>query len=84
MGIPTNIGGWGPREGVAASAAGLGADQGVATAVVYGVMVLVVSLPGAAVLVTEWLPGQMRKLESAGRPWWRPSAVASPQGAGRG
>jgi len=38
MGIPTNIGGWGPREGAAASAAGLGADQGVATAVVYGVM----------------------------------------------
>ena len=46
--------GWGPREGVAAwafAAAGLGADQGVATAVVYGVMVLVASLPGRVVLV---------------------------------
>ena len=46
--------GWGPREGVAAwafGAAGLGAAQGVATAVVYGVMVLVASLPGAVVLV---------------------------------
>ena len=49
-----NVGGWGPREGVTAwafAAAGLGASLGVATAVVYGVMVLVASLPGAAVLV---------------------------------
>jgi hypothetical protein len=36
-------------------AAGLGAGQGVATAVVYGVMVLVASLPGAIVLVAVWL-----------------------------
>jgi glycosyltransferase 2 family protein len=49
-----NIGGWGPREGVTAwafAAAGLGASLGVATAVVYGVMVLVASLPGAVVLL---------------------------------
>jgi len=48
-----NVGGWGPREGVTAwafAAAGLGASRGVATAVVYGVMVFVASLPGAAVL----------------------------------
>ena len=48
--------GWGPREGAAAwvfGAAGLGVDQGVATAVAYGVMVLVASLPGAAVLVVS-------------------------------
>jgi hypothetical protein len=54
MGLPTNIAGWGPREGVAAwafSAAGLGATQGLATAVVYGVMVLVASLPGALLLI---------------------------------
>jgi len=52
--------GWGPREGVTAwafGAAGLGAQQGVATAVVYGVMVLVASLPGAAVLVLAWFRG---------------------------
>jgi len=58
MGLPTNLGGWGPREGVAAWAfatAGLGASQGVTTAVVYGVMVLVASLPGAVVLVVGWL-----------------------------
>ncbi len=52
-----SIGGWGPREGVTAwafGAAGLGAQHGVATAVVYGVMVLVASLPGAVVLVVAW------------------------------
>ncbi len=61
-----NVAGWGPREGVAAwafGAAGLGAQRGVATAVVYGVMVLVASLPGAAVLLVAWfrrtrLPGR--------------------------
>ncbi|HET6171982.1 MAG TPA: lysylphosphatidylglycerol synthase transmembrane domain-containing protein [Gaiellales bacterium] len=52
-----SVAGWGPREGVTAwvfGAAGLGADRGVATAVVYGVMVLVASLPGAVVLVVAW------------------------------
>jgi hypothetical protein len=57
-----SVGGWGPREGVTAwafAAAGLGAGRGVATAVVYGVMVFVASLPGAVVLVTAWLrPGR--------------------------
>jgi glycosyltransferase 2 family protein len=61
-----SVGGWGPREGAAAwvfGAAGLGAERGVATAVVYGVMVLVASLPGAAFLVVAWFrptlhPGQ--------------------------
>jgi uncharacterized membrane protein YbhN (UPF0104 family) len=49
-----NVGGWGPREGVCAwafAAAGLGASLGVATAVVYGVIVFVAALPGAAVLL---------------------------------
>jgi hypothetical protein len=52
-----NVGGWGPREGVAAwvfGAAGLGAGRGVATAVVYGVMVFVACLPGAVILVVSW------------------------------
>jgi uncharacterized membrane protein YbhN (UPF0104 family) len=54
-----NIGGWGPREGLTAwafSAAGLGAGLGAATAVAYGVLVLAASLPGAVVLLLEWLP----------------------------
>jgi uncharacterized membrane protein YbhN (UPF0104 family) len=48
-----NIGGWGPREGVTAwafAAAGLGASLGIATAVVYGVMVFAATLPGAVVV----------------------------------
>jgi hypothetical protein len=56
MGLPLNVAGWGPREGAAAwvfGAAGLGAGEGVAVAVAYGVLVLVASLPGALVL----LPG---------------------------
>jgi glycosyltransferase 2 family protein len=66
-----NVGGWGPREGVTAwafAAAGLGAPLGVATAVVYGAMVFVASLPGAAVLVvawvrrTRWAPSRERPL----------------------
>jgi hypothetical protein len=53
-----NVGGWGPREGATAwafAAAGLGASRGVATSVVYGVMVFFACLPGAAVLVAGWL-----------------------------
>jgi glycosyltransferase 2 family protein len=54
-----SVAGWGPREGATAwafAAAGLGAAQGVSTAVVYGVMVLVANLPGGLLLVTSWLP----------------------------
>jgi glycosyltransferase 2 family protein len=55
-----SVGGWGPREGVTAwafGASGLGAQRGVTTAVVYGVIVLVACLPGAVVLVVAWLRG---------------------------
>jgi riboflavin-specific deaminase-like protein len=51
--VPTNIAGWGPREGAAAwafSSVGLSAAQGVTASVVYGVMVLVATLPGAVML----------------------------------
>lgn len=60
MGVPVNIGGFGPREGVTAwafGAAGLGASSGVAVAVVYGVLSFVASLPGAVVLVARWYTG---------------------------
>jgi hypothetical protein len=53
MGLPLNVAGWGPREGAAAwvfGAAGLGVAGGVGTAVVYGLMAFVSSLPGAAVI----------------------------------
>jgi glycosyltransferase 2 family protein len=52
-----SMGVWGSREGATAwlfSAAGLGAGAGVTTGVVYAVMMLVASLPGAAVLVVAW------------------------------
>lgn len=54
MSLPVNVGGWGPREAVSAwafGAAGLGAAQGLTAAVVYGVLALVASLPGAGVLI---------------------------------
>ncbi|MYR47404.1 UPF0104 family protein [Streptomyces sp. SID5910] len=56
MGLPLNVGGWGPREGVtvwAFGAAGLGAGSGLGVAVVYGVLGLAASLPGAVVLVVR-------------------------------
>ncbi|MFG2322748.1 lysylphosphatidylglycerol synthase transmembrane domain-containing protein [Streptomyces sp. NPDC048568] len=56
MGLPLNVGGWGPREGVTAwafGAAGLGAGTGLGVAVVYGVLSLVASLPGVVVLVVR-------------------------------
>lgn len=52
-GLPLNLAGWGPREGMAAwafAAAGLGAAAGMATAVAYGAIVLVANLPGLLVL----------------------------------
>ena len=79
--IPANVAGWGPREGAAAwafAAAGLGASQGVATAVVYGVIVLVASLPGAAVLVVTWLQRRPRE------PGRGPLAGAGQEGASHG
>jgi hypothetical protein len=62
--------GWGPREGVTAwafGAAGLGVQQGVTTAVVYGVMVFVACLPGAVVLLVAWFR-RIRLPETSPRP----------------
>jgi glycosyltransferase 2 family protein len=54
MGLPVNIGGWGPREAGTAfafGAAGLGATHGFTVAVVYGVLSLIACLPGVGVLL---------------------------------
>jgi len=54
--IPVSIGGWGPREAVAASAfalAGLGAGAGVAVSTAFGVLTVVAVLPGALALVAD-------------------------------
>ena len=69
MAVPTNIGGWGPREGMAAwvfGAAGLGATLGVATATVYGVLALAAILPGAPLVVLAWL--RRRRGHNSGGP----------------
>lgn len=58
--VPLNVGGWGPREGVAAglfAAAGWGAAQGVAAATAFGVLSLIATLPGLVVL----LAGPLRR-----------------------
>ncbi|HEY6522348.1 MAG TPA: lysylphosphatidylglycerol synthase transmembrane domain-containing protein [Solirubrobacteraceae bacterium] len=63
--------GWGPREGVTAwafGAAGLGAHRGVSAAVVYGVMVLVASLPGAVVLLVAWFRSARSPVRRLRRP----------------
>ncbi len=55
--VPTNIGGWGPREGAAAwafAAAGMSGAQGVAVGTAYGVLAAAASLPGAIVLIAGW------------------------------
>jgi uncharacterized membrane protein YbhN (UPF0104 family) len=68
MGLPVNIGGWGPREAVSTLAfgvTGLGATQGLTAAVVYGVLTFVSTLPGAVVL---FLRRDGRK-RGPGKPW---------------
>ncbi|BAL90312.1 hypothetical protein AMIS_50920 [Actinoplanes missouriensis 431] len=54
MGLPVNVGGWGPREGVMAwafGAAGLSAAQGLTIAVAYGILAFVAAAPGAAIVL---------------------------------
>jgi uncharacterized membrane protein YbhN (UPF0104 family) len=57
--LPTNLAGWGPREGAAAGLfglAGLGAAQGLTVAATYGVLSLLATLPGALLLLADALP----------------------------
>jgi glycosyltransferase 2 family protein len=73
MVIPLNIGGWGPREGMAAwafAAAGLGAHQGVMTATAYGVMGIVATMPGGLVLAVDRLRRSRtrRRSDASGAP----------------
>jgi uncharacterized membrane protein YbhN (UPF0104 family) len=73
MVIPLSVGGWGPREGVAAwafAAAGLGAGAGVTATTVFGVFSLVAIAPGLVVL----LAGAVRS-RSVARPGRYPRAL---------
>ncbi|MEU4620879.1 lysylphosphatidylglycerol synthase transmembrane domain-containing protein [Actinoplanes sp. NPDC023801] len=72
MGLPVNVGGWGPREGVMAwafGAAGLSAAQGLTIAVAYGILAFVAAVPGAAVLVARLVARR------AGKPVVEPAPV---------
>jgi uncharacterized membrane protein YbhN (UPF0104 family) len=54
--IPLGIGGWGPREGIAAwafAAAGLGAAAGVTATTLYAVLMLAAVSPGAGLLLRD-------------------------------
>ncbi|NNF25954.1 MAG: flippase-like domain-containing protein [Gemmatimonadetes bacterium] len=56
--VPISVAGWGLREGAAAllwSAAGLTTAEGVAVSVAYGLIVLLSTLPGLAVLLASLL-----------------------------
>ena len=71
MGLPVNVGGWGPREGVMAwafGAAGLSAAQGLTIAVAYGILAFVAAAPGAAVLVVRLLARRSRRPELTAAP----------------
>jgi uncharacterized membrane protein YbhN (UPF0104 family) len=81
MSVPVNIGGWGLREGMTAwafGAAGLSAAQGLTIAVLYGLLALIASLPGAVVLVgARRVGGVERASGSPARRW----PAASPGGS---
>ena len=75
-GIPLSVGGWGPREGIAAwafAAAGLGAANGVTVATLYAVLMLAAVTPGAGLLLRDAVrrrrgrghPGESREPDPA-------------------
>lgn len=54
--IPLNIGGWGPREGIAGwtfAVAGLGASTGVAASALFGVLSMIAVAPGLVLAVVS-------------------------------
>jgi uncharacterized membrane protein YbhN (UPF0104 family) len=76
MGLPVNIGGWGPREGVMAwafGAAGLSAAQGLTIAVAYGILAFVAAVPGAAVLVARLLARRTEQVAPRPQPVQEPA-----------
>jgi uncharacterized membrane protein YbhN (UPF0104 family) len=65
--IPLSIGGWGPREGVAAwafAAAGLGATTGITVTTLYAVLMLAAVTPGAGLLLGD----AVRRHRNQGQP----------------
>jgi uncharacterized membrane protein YbhN (UPF0104 family) len=94
MSVPFNLAGWGPREGATAWAfagAGLGPEQGVRVAVLYGLFVLVAGLPGVVVLLgrrSAPTGGRLgrplgRLLEAGGQPVAQQDQVVEPADVGQ-
>ncbi|GAA4935488.1 hypothetical protein GCM10023224_15290 [Streptomonospora halophila] len=80
MSLPIGVGGWGPRESAAAlgfAAVGLDAELGLRAAVVYGVLALVASLPGALTLLPLKRP--RRRRPAAERPGPKPAVGDGPR-----
>src|SRR2546430_16947786 len=80
-GIPLSIGGWGPREGIAAwafAAAGLGAANGVTVATLYAVLMLAAVAPGAGLL----LGAAVRRRRDQGQPGESRQPDPAPRGLG--
>jgi glycosyltransferase 2 family protein len=76
--VPLNLAGWGPREGAAAwvfAAAGLGAATGLATAVAFGAIAFVGTLPGAALLLAGRLRRRAPRAPRAAGPASGPASV---------
>jgi bacteriorhodopsin len=65
-------------------AGGLGAEQGVATAVAYGVMVFVASLPGAVLLLTTRTRRGSMVARAGQAPRPVAAAASTPDGVGHG
>ena len=68
MAVPLHVAGWGLREGAAAwafAALGLGADLGMRTAVVYGVVATAATLPGLVVIAVAALRRRSRPTTGA-------------------
>jgi glycosyltransferase 2 family protein len=82
MALPCNVGGWGPREAAAAvgfGAVGLGAAQGFAAAVAYGVLCMVACLPGGAVLLLRLCTNRLTGARRTPPPGSRAPHVPSPR-----
>lgn len=70
MGLPINVGGWGPREAVTAlafGAAGLGSAEGLTISVVYGVLTFVSALPGGLALLVQHREAAPERPDEAGQ-----------------
>jgi hypothetical protein len=92
--IPLSIGGWGPREGVAAwafAAAGLGAATGVTVTTLYAVLMLAAVAPGAGLLLADAVrrrrgPGHLDELggpDPAQRTMEAVRGLSGPDGSSR-